>query len=156
LPAAQPGQEGSPFVRQPSPTGLANDLRKLATAILDDPPDMATYIAHVMTGNGAGLDPGSPADSQIVRMNPLLSPVLDANNQWQPPASLTAAQFHALLSLDMDAIEQSQVESIAAYADQWIQDNVPNQPVRMDGDTLVLEIGQGRYSKAKAAWLAIQ
>jgi uncharacterized protein len=52
------------------------DLKKLATAILDDPPDIASYLAHVMTGSGSGVR--APARSRIVRMNPLMSPVKDS------------------------------------------------------------------------------
>jgi uncharacterized protein len=157
LPWPQPGQESSPYVRQRSQEGLVNDLRKLATAILDDPPDMATFLAHVMTGSGGGVSAPGVADSQIVRMNPLISPVSDTNaNQWKAPGNLTLAQFLALAALDMDAIEQHQVETIADYADQWLADQVPNQPVRMDGDTLKVEIGQGTFSGALAAWNAIK
>ncbi len=127
LPQPLPGQENSPYVRQRSAEGLVNDLRKLATAVLDDPPDMATFIAHVMTGSGAGVIGTRVADSQIVRMNPLISPVLDASTrQWTAPGGLTLAQFQALAALDMDAIEQHDVESIADYADKWLADEVPN------------------------------
>ncbi len=156
LPWPQPGQEGSPYVQQRSAEGLVNDLEKLSTAILDDPPDMATFLAHVMTGSGAGVNAPGVADSQIVRMNPLISPVWDgAALQWTAPAGLTLAQFHALAALGMDAIEQHDVETIADYADQWLKDQVPNQPVRMDGDTLHREIGQTTFSAARAAWNAI-
>jgi hypothetical protein len=96
---------------------------------------------------------GGVADSQIVRMSHLICPVRDsASNQWVPPGGLTPEQFHAISTLDMDALAQSDVEMIADYADLWLKDQVPNMPVRMDGDNLTLEIGQGTFSKAKAAW----
>jgi hypothetical protein len=156
LPWPEPGEEGSPYVRQRSDPGLKNDLVKLAGAILDDPPDMASFLAHVMTGSGSGLPAGSVADSQIVRMNPMISPVQDANKQWIAPGGLTLAQFQALAALGMDAIDQPDVETIANYADLWLKDQAPNQPVRMDGDTLACEIGQSTFSAAKAAWAAIE
>ena len=156
LPWPQPGQEDSPYVRQRSAEGLVNDLRKLSSAILDDPPDMATFLAHVMTGSGAGVV-AAGVDSQIVRMNPLISPVWDGSAlQWKAPAGLPLAQFQALAALEMDAVEQQDVETIADYADQWLKDQVLNQPVRMDGDTLHPEIGQPTFSAAKAAWAAIR
>jgi len=34
----------SPFVQSPSKTGLLADLRRLATSIMDDPPDVATFL----------------------------------------------------------------------------------------------------------------
>jgi hypothetical protein len=154
LPWQQPGQPPSPYTQQPSATGLKNDLLKLATSILDDPPDMATFVAHVMTGSGNGL--GTPAaDSRIVRMSPLISPISNSGN-WGPPGNMAAAQFQYLVNLDMDAVEQPQVDAIASFAGLWLEDQTMNQPIRMDGSTLTPELGYDRYSKAKAAWLAIQ
>jgi patatin-like phospholipase len=153
LPWAQPGQPQSPYVQQPAPDGLRNDLLKLATSILDDPPDVATFIAHVMTGSGQGLA-ASAADSRIVRMNPLISPIL-INGSWGPPSSMACAQFQYLVNLDMDAVDQPQVDAIMKFATLWLNDQAMNQPIRMDG-ALTAELGQDRYSKAKAAWRAIR
>lgn len=154
LPWPQPGASPSPFLRQPAQMELTNDLRKLASAILDDPPDIATFLAHVMTGSGRGL--GTPAAvSRIVRMNPLVSPV-DTGAAWTAPANMTAAQFQYLANLDMDAIEQVQVNAISKYTDLWLQDLALNQPIRMNADTLKSELGYDTYSAAKAAWLAIK
>lgn len=152
LPWPQAGEEGSLYVRQRGSLGLKNDLAKLAGSILDDPPDLASFLAHVMTGSGAGVAAGGVADSQIVRMSPMISPVRDASGQWVPPGGLTPDQFKAISTLDMDALAQSDVAMIADYADRWLNDQVPNQPVRMDGDNLKAEIGQVVFSKAKAAW----
>ena len=133
---------------------FTTDLQKLATSILDDPPDIATYLAHVMTGSGIGLNLPA-ADSRIVRMNPLISPV-GGTGAWIAPGSMTAEQFSYLANLDMDAVEQAQVDAISQYADLWIQNTAPNQPIRMNGDTLVAELGQNRFQGAVAAWNAIK
>ncbi len=154
LPWPKPGEEGSPYVRQPSAEGLLNDLPKLAGSILDDPPDMASFVAHVLTGRGAGLPAG--IDSRIVRMNPMISPERGADGMWTAPGDLTGDEFLTLKELGMDAIEQTDVDSIAHYADLWVQDRTRNQPVRMDGDSLDCEIGQPRFGAAKAAWQAIR
>jgi len=154
LPFPQPGQPSSPFVLQITDPGFVADLRLLATSILDDPPDIATFVAHVMTGGGQGLDK-PPADSRIVRMNPLISPV-KKGGAWGAPGSMSAAQFTYLAKLDMDAVEQPQVDAISTYADLWIQDLAPNQPIRMNEDTLERELGQDRFQAAKAAWNAIK
>jgi hypothetical protein len=53
----------SPYVRAIDQPGLAGDLRKLATAVLDDPPDIASFLAHVMTGGGG--DVPAPAQSRV-------------------------------------------------------------------------------------------
>jgi hypothetical protein len=154
LPWPQPGDPDSPFVQQTVDPGLPNDLRKLATSIIDDPPDIATYLAHVMTGSGIDLNtPG--ADSRIVRMSPLISPVKTAG-VWAAPGQMTAAQFTYLAKLDMDAVEQPQVDAISRYADLWLQDLALNQPIRMDSDTLTLELGQATFTAAKNSWNAIK
>ncbi len=156
LPWPQPGEEGSPYVRPPSPDGLLNDVKKLAGAILDDPPDMASYIAHVLTHSGEGLPANGPADSRIVRMNPMVSPVRDANGAWTAPGDLELAGFQRLRDMDMDAIVQDDVEAIEHYAELWLADRALNQPVRMDGDSLAREVGQESFSAAKAAWEQIR
>jgi hypothetical protein len=154
LPWSQQGQSSSPFVQQIVDPGFVTDLRKLATSILDDPPDIATFLAHAMTGGGLGLDK-PPADSRIIRMNPLISPINNAG-VWTAPGSMSAAQFAYLAKLDMDAVQQSQVDAISSYADLWIRNLAPNQPIRMNGDTLVRELGQGWFQDAVSAWNAIK
>ncbi len=115
---------------------------------------MATFIAHVMTGSGTGIDP-AVSNSRIVRMSPMLSPI-GSSGKWMPPGAMTVSQLLALTRIDMDAIDQNDVDAISRYADLWLQDGAPNQPVRMDGDTLTCELGQRTFSQAKAAWNAIR
>lgn len=150
LPLADPSAPASPYLQSRAIPGVVADLKKLATAILDDPPDMATFLAHVMTGMASGLAAG--LKSRIVRMNPLIMPVKDAGGNWTAPGGMTSAQFSYLAGLDMDAIQQSEVDFIAAFAALWIAGKVPNQPIRMDGDTLALELGDASYPDAKARW----
>jgi len=154
LPWPQPGEESSPYVQKLDAPQVVTDLRKLASSILDDPPDIATFLAHVMTGSGRDLN--NPAtDSRVVRMNPLISPV-KKGDVWSAPGSMSAAQFTYLAKLDMDAVEQAQVDAISKYADLWVQGAAPNQPIRMDGDTLRRELGQDTFQGAVAAWQAIR
>ncbi len=154
LPWPQQGQQPSPYVQQVVAPGFVTDLRKLATSIVDDPPDIATFLAHVMTGSGMGLKK-PPADSRIIRMNPLISPVMNGS-AWCAPGAMSAAQFTYLAKLDMDAVEQPQVDAISKYADLWVQGVAPNQPIRMNGDTLDPELGQNTFQAAKAAWDTIK
>jgi len=88
-------------------------------------------------------------------MSPLISPVRKGN-VWSAPDSMSADEFTYLAKLDMDAVEQAQVDSISNYADLWVKGSAPNQPIRMDGDTLQRELGQGTFPAAAAAWKAIQ
>jgi len=154
LASPRPGDLPSPYLRPIVKPDLLTDLKKLAGSILDDPPDIATFLGHVMTGSGAGL--GKPqADSRIIRMNPLISPV-DKDGNWAAPGSMSDQQFSYLADLDMDAIEQEQVNAISQYADLWLNSMVPNQPIRMNTDTLKAELGQDRFDAALAAWNAIR
>ncbi len=133
--------------------GLVTDLRKLATSILDDPPDISSFLAHVMTGGRGDLP--APAQSRIVRMNPLISP-MGQPGSWRPPGGLTAAQFTYLTRLDMDAVKQPQVDAIAHFANLWLSGNVGNQPLRMKGDTMALELGYSTFPDAAAAWRSLR
>jgi hypothetical protein len=154
------GQANDPpsLYTQPVPeASLKTDIKKLASSVLDDPPDAATFVAHVMTGCGAGLDP-AVSGSRIVRMNPLVAPrraPAGAADPWCPPAGLTAAQFKYIFSLDMDAVETAQVFAVSYFADLWVNDQVLNQPIRMDADTLKCELGQDTFSAALEAWRKI-
>jgi hypothetical protein len=158
LPWPEAGEQPSPFLKELIEPGIKNDLGKLATSILDDPPDAASFLAHAITGGGVGLN-SPPADSRIIRMNPLISPVkksVNGKDAWAAPGSMTAKQFEYLASLDMDAVEQEQVDAISNYADLWLEDQALNQPIRMKGDTLKRELGQASFGAAKAAWNAIK
>ncbi|PKU21981.1 patatin-like phospholipase family protein [Telmatospirillum siberiense] len=153
LPLAGADKETSPlFLRRRHP-GLANDLRLVATSILDDPPDAATFIAHALTGGGKGLE--MPAVSRIVRMSPMIQPVRDAAGVWSPPGGVTLKQFEALTRIDMDALEQWQVEMISGYCDLWLAGKVPNQPIRANGDTLAAEVGYGDFPSAQNVWRGV-
>jgi hypothetical protein len=153
LPLALPDLPAGPLeTARPDPS-LPTDLKKLATAILDDPPDAATFIAHAMTGANAGLQP--PVVSRVVRMSPLMSPFPVQGGGWTPPAGWSVAQFQYLCNIDMDAVAQSDVGYIDDYCSFWLQDRAPNQPIRPNGTTFdprSPEIGYARFSEAQKAW----
>jgi hypothetical protein len=133
-------------------TGLKTYILKLATAILDDPPDAASFVAYTILGNPSLPPPNGPAS--LIRLNPLIRPVLDpASGIWREPPGLSGPAFDRLAKMDMDAVDQKDVDLIAELGDQWLQDRVPNQPIRIKGDTLEAVIGHQAYSAAKAAWL---
>jgi len=149
LPLAPAGASHAVFYAPPEDPGLIHDLEKIAGAIVDDPPDAGSFVAHVMTGGSPGLP--APADSRIVRMSPMVAPVLDAAGKWALPNGLDEKAFKALVDLAMDAVAQEQVQEIQDFAGLWLQDKVGNQPIRSGGDHKT-ELGQDRYSQAKAAW----
>jgi len=133
-------------------SSLTGDLAKLAAAILDDPPDAATFIAHAVTGGDSGMAP--PVVSRVVRMNPLITPARHGG-QLSAPANWTAAQFQYLCNLDMDAVQPNDVAYIDDWCQLWLGDLVPNQPIRMNGATLQPELGYKLFSEARAAWGAL-
>jgi hypothetical protein len=90
-------------------------------------------------------------DFDVVSISPVKT-----QGGWTAPGPMTAAQFSYIVKLDMDAVEQPQVDAISRYADLCVQNIAPNQPIRMNGDTLVPELGQATFAAAKAAWKAIQ
>ncbi len=154
LPARDPKDPAcSPYVQPAGKTGLFNDIHRLATSIMDDPPDVATFLAHVMTGGDTIID-GAPA-SRVVRMNPKISPV-GAAGAWEPPGAMTVQQFKDISTLAVDALEQKEVDKIAAYTDLWLAGAVPNQPIREDTTTMQLELGSATFKQAKDLWEALK
>ena len=153
LPLAAPGVPPKPLEAARLDPSLATDLKKLATAILDDPPDIATYIAHVMTGANAGVS--APAVSRVVRMSPLIAPLPAPGAGWRTPAGWSLAQFKYLANIDMDAVAQTDIGYIDDYCTYWLADAAPNQPIRSNGQTFdpqQSEIGYATFGDAKAAW----
>jgi hypothetical protein len=156
LPLADFGAPASPFTTPRSEVSLKSDLGKLASAILDDPPDAATFIAHVVTGANTGLAP--PVVSRVVRMSPLISPVRDAAGNWKAPANRSPAQFHYLCSVSLEALAPMEIRQIDSYCADWLGDKAPNQPIRSKGapfDPGAPEIGYGRFSEAFTAWQSL-
>lgn len=68
----------------------------MATAIVDDPPDAASFSAHVMLGGKVAGDDAYPVtDGPVVRLNLILQPML-AGDEWTLPTQSSKA------SLDID------------------------------------------------------
>lgn len=153
LPVAPPGGPGSPLEALRLQSSLTTDLTKLAGAVLDDPPDIASFIAHVTTGGATGLSP--PVISRLVRMSPLISPLPAAGGGWAPPTGWSVAQLLYLSNIGLDALAPTEIAYINDYCTYWLGDRAPNQPIRPNGATFdpqTPEIGYARFSQAKAAW----
>ena len=172
-----PGFAAAPDARfqDPSHPGTLVDIKELAGAIVDDPPDEATYMAYLALG---GRLPTAPilsplAPGAFVRMSPVVQPLSSpdlVNLDNNPPGSLQAPpsladpnlapgpspldNFGALARLNMDAVDASQVNLIQLLATAWIAGGVYNQPVRSN-HTFGCEIGHRFYPDAKAAWLGV-
>jgi len=148
--------EDAVLLQERTGQNLLADIKKIAVSILADPPDVATFVAHVMLGQTL---PRSEAElpvagGSVVRMNPLIQPWRDAaDSRWIRPAGLTIAQFKALRELNTDAVEDEEIARIDQLCTAWLADQVNNQPIRANGRTLGCEIGHRLFSAAKAEWL---
>lgn len=155
LPRAQgtPGEDPD-LVIERSRWGILADVIKLATSIIDDPPDAATFHAHLMLGcTLPPRDSLKPGESNIVRLNPLVQPVPgDAKAPWKVPDCMTRSQFNAIKEIDMITTDQSDIDLLEKFCCWWMKDGIPNQPIRANSTTLAPEIGAGRYKAARAAW----
>jgi len=130
----------------------------MATSILDDPPDAASFHAHMMLGSPLPHPADKlPINDRIVRMNPLIQPLTGPNPQrpWILPPGLDHKDFVALRDLAMDAVAQADVDRIRDFCDLWLADDIPNQPIRANTTGLSAEIGFARYRAAKAAARAL-
>jgi hypothetical protein len=140
-----------PLAQQRERQTLTGDLDKMATSILDDPPDAATYIAHVTLHQPLPTGPDQRVGTGcVVRMSPVIRPVREGG-AWQLPKGLTEQEFAALADLSMDAVENAQVELIRRLGIEWLADRVPNQPIRAGAD-YACEIGHATFSEARQAW----
>lgn len=141
-------------------------LVKVGKMIIADPPDAHTYLAHLMLGGKVpqSADQCPLSDTPIVRMNPLVQPVLSQTHQqrYAAPDGWSVPDFERLFKLDIACIENDDVDLIKRMCDGWMRDEWHNQAVRHGGlyppppDMPVercWEIGHRHYSKAKYAWL---
>src|SRR5579871_5496653 len=146
------GANNSGVMQNPQISNPGNDLKELTGSILDDPPDTATFVAHVMLGqpvpdsNHPSVEPGRA----IVRLNPMIQPVQNQDGSWAPPPGLSVDEFNAVANLD--AVAQADVQRIQNLCTLWMRNSVPNQPIRSNSENFHCEIGHATFSQAKAAW----
>jgi hypothetical protein len=144
-----PTGEDISSVMQPrkNPT-VRGDIKLLAECIVDDPPDAASYQAHVILGQDS---PRAPSSGSIIRMNPMVQPI-HVDGEWRVPEGLTETDFYDLARLEIDAVEQEDVEKIHQLGTAWLSDKVVNQPICGRFDDFACIIGQAKFSQALAAW----
>jgi uncharacterized protein len=143
-----------PLAKPRQASWILPDLARMATTILDDPPDAATFIAHMMLGQPLPDHGDPPAGSSIVRLNPVIRPVRTGPRQWNWPPALTVQEWERLVKLSMDATADSDVALIEKFARAWMAGDVLNQPVRA-GPDFRPQIGHDRFLAARDAWLAL-
>lgn len=132
---------------------LLRDVRAMALSVLDDPPDAATFIAHVALGQPLPAPGQVVSAGSVVRMNPVGRPVKQGDT-WTLPEGMTLSQFSSLAELELDAVEDAEVELIRKLGDGWLAGRIPNQAIRAGAD-FHCEIGQATFAEARQAWQQI-
>jgi hypothetical protein len=134
-----------------------NDLKELAGAILDDPPDSANYVAFNVLGNVMPDPPPSPAapvnSGSLVRLSPCVQPIWNAAaSAWSLPSGYTLGSFKTIAGLDLAAIAPADLQAIQDLGGAWMSGAMPNQAVLADPTTLQCVIGDPTYPDGKARW----
>lgn len=147
------GKTESPvLIKQKQISSLTNDLQKISTTILADPPDAHSFLAHVMLGGALPANSQEcPVGTNVIRLNPLIQPDGDSVNGWKFPDGFDASKFDRLVKLDMAAVKQDDVDLIVSFCDLWMKDKIHNQPIRA-GKDFTCEIGFSKFLEAVAAW----
>jgi hypothetical protein len=127
--------------------------------LVDDPSDRHCLLTHFALRQAVPSDPGDPVTTgSFVRLNPLVQPVR-SGDRWLRPAGLAegdgdADEFVSLRRLPSYGADARDLALLEKFCALWHCDAVVNQPIRANTDTLACEIGNSRYSEAKARWLA--
>jgi hypothetical protein len=160
LPPLAPGGAASDpsLVQGPRDTGIIASIKELAGSIVDDPPDVATLHATMFLSGIVPANAQSPiANGPIVRLNPLIRPLLSAGTWTAPvlnsPANATQdlSDFQTLINLGLDAVAQPDVDAIVKLGTAWIAGVVRNQPIRWrQAEDVGCEIGTIDFASGAA------
>jgi hypothetical protein len=159
LPLAKRGARKNPLYKPWRNPGFFEDITLASQAIVADPPDAASFNAHVVLGGA--LQPADPEKSvppaslvgPLVRMNPLVRPrELNAEEPWDYPLGISPDDFIRLTMLQLDAVAQEDVDAIRRFTKAWLEGQITNQAIRADGNNLKHEIGHEKYSEALSGW----
>jgi hypothetical protein len=135
---------------------MFNDIKKMSTSIISEPPEAAIFMAHMFLGGHESTKEKPNPKPCVIRMNPLLQPELK-NGEWTFPEGLPPDchdDFVSLIKLDMDAVKEEEVLKIEKLGKWWTEDKAVNQSIRYKGKTLECLIGHKRFSEARADWLS--
>ena len=98
---------------------------------------------------------------RIIRLNPLIQPTVNHYVETKPlmfdvPAAgspleseMPASDFRQLMSLELDAVNKSDVDLICRFGQLWLDDLVHNQPILAGPTKLECELGQRWFRQAR-------
>jgi uncharacterized protein len=136
--------------------GFFGSLKKAAVVIFRDPPDIATFHAHVALDQPLPADKITTCNGNVVRLSPMVAPipVTNGQNKWRIPSGLSKLEFANLMSSSQDELKPATIALSRKMCDLWFNDEIRNQPIRTGRD-LRCDIGHDRYSEATAWWRQI-
>jgi uncharacterized protein len=131
---------------------IATDLtevKKMANAIIADPPDAATFNVHQIMG----LD-YTDRLPRLIRINPMIKPILNlANNTWTMPGiNWTEKQMKHLFEMDMAITETTDIALINDMVDDYFAGHFENQGIRTGGKEMVPILGHKTFKDALDDW----
>lgn len=154
-PLASQFPNAQPDLTKPCPDyGLTNDIKRIASSILDDPPDAASLIAYIAMRQvlpprvGGAVQPQGSAN--FVRMNPVIRPIWSGED-WLYPTSFSGNDWRAIRDLELVAIKPEQIAMIQKLAQVWMNsdpNDIQNQPVRMSYPFFTCELGHSSFAEA--------
>lgn len=149
-------KDNSDYALTDTSPGFVQDIKKMSTSILSDPPDAATFIAYSF------LDPSFKNDACLVRINPCIRPEKGKDLKYEAPPVYKnmpggEMRFKALMALGMDAVDDEEVELINELCDKFIVTNgadcITNQLIRGDVFSGQPFLGQATYWEAREKWM---
>ncbi|HXD94188.1 MAG TPA: patatin-like phospholipase family protein [Bacteroidia bacterium] len=146
----EPKSERDWLVKYGKNEGFFGDLKKMASSILDDPPDAATFNAHQLLGMLY-----EKPNKKLIRINPLVKPILDEKtNIWMKPgnANWTDEDLKTLFSMDMAVIEKNKVELINTLCKDFFAGMFDNQGIRIGGKKIEPILGHRKFNEALKDW----
>lgn len=150
--------KGKPFVEWRRNFHFINDIKKVSSSILGDPPDSATFIACSF------LNPElNNAAATLVRINPFIAPEC-TNGLYDYPVVYRQNKeaFIKLMNLDFDVTDEDGITLVDELCDRFIVTNdgpcIQNQLIRGDVKTPAAAadyLGHPTYRQAKNRWLQL-
>lgn len=134
---------------------VTDDLERMATSILSDPPDASSFDAHQILGL-----PYKQNDERFVRINPLVKPILmnkpnTSVKGWYMPGkegNWTPKEMKELFSLDMAVATKEGVNLINRLCVDYFDDKFDNQGIRIGGDNMDAILGHKKFTTALEDW----
>jgi hypothetical protein len=135
---------GSGTIQRPSQGNATNGE---AVSIYSDPPEVSTYVAHVMLGLDMPRAEKRRVVGSIVRMSPVAHP-------RTKDKGLSQDVLQSLAGFAVDAVERDNFKLLNDFGDEWINGKVFNQPIRASRNN-ICEIGHLTFQEAKEHWLSL-